>query len=155
MSNSSVLDQIIEGVLADVQLRQRPISELVARLPEAPQLRDATVALSKSGTRLIAEVKRSSPSKGLLAEIADPVELALKYQNGGADVISVLTEQRRFNGSIADLTSVRNSIKIPVLRKDFIVTEFQVYESRLIGSDLILLIVAAIVTGKQIGRAHV
>ena len=144
MSSSSVLDQIIEGVLADVQLRQKPISELIARLPEAPQLRDAKGALSKKGTRLIAEVKRSSPSKGQLAEIADPVALALKYQKGGADVISVLTEQRRFNGSIADLNHVRNSVTIPILRKDFIVTEFQVYESRLIGSDLILLIVAGL-----------
>jgi len=144
MSNSSVLDQIIEGVLADVKEREKPISELISKLSEAPKLRDATAALSKSGTRLIAEVKRSSPSKGVLAEIANPAELATAYQDGGADVISVLTERRRFNGSISDLVSVRNSIDIPVLRKDFIVTEFQVYESRLIGADLILLIVAGL-----------
>jgi indole-3-glycerol phosphate synthase len=144
MSNSSVLDQIIEGVLADVKAREKPISELVAKLDEAPKLRDATAALSKPGTRLIAEVKRSSPSKGVLAEITDPAELAIQYQTGGADVISVLTEQRRFNGSIPDLISVRNKVSIPVLRKDFIVTEFQIYESRLIGADLILLIVAGL-----------
>jgi len=144
MSDSSVLDQIIEGVLDDVKARERPISELVAKLSEAPKLRDAAAALSKSGTRLIAEVKRSSPSKGVLAEIANPAELAITYQTGGADVISVLTEQRRFNGSIPDLISVRKAIDTPVLRKDFIVTEFQVYESRLIGSDLILLIVAGL-----------
>jgi len=83
--------------------------------------------------RLIAEVKRSSPSKGNLAEIADPKELAGKYQEGGADVISVLTEERRFKGSIADLLSVRSSVDLPVLRKDFIVTEFQVIESRING----------------------
>lgn len=144
MSNSSVLDQIIDGVIEDVKAREVPISQLVSKLSEAPKLRGAKNALSISGTRLIAEVKRSSPSKGVLAEISDPAQLAIKYQNGGADVISVLTEQRRFNGQISDLLSVRSAIKIPVLRKDFIVTEFQVYESRLIGSDLILLIVAGL-----------
>ena len=144
MSNSSVLDQIIKGVLEDVKARERPISELAAKLSEAPKLRDAMAALSKNGTRLIAEVKRSSPSKGVLAEIVNPAELATAYQDGGADVISILTEQRRFNGAIPDLISVRNAIDIPVLRKDFIVTEFQVYESRLIGADLILLIVAGL-----------
>lgn len=144
MSNSSVLDQIIEGVIEDVKTRERPISELIAQLPNAPKLRDAYGALSKAGTRLIAEVKRSSPSKGALAEITDPAELAIQYQNGGADVISVLTEERRFNGSIADLMSVRGAVNLPVLRKDFIVTEFQIYESRLLGADLILLIVAGL-----------
>ncbi len=144
MSNSSVLNQIIEGVIEDVKAREVPISQLVSKLSEAPKLRGAKNALSISGTRLIAEVKRSSPSKGVLAEISDPAQLAIKYQNGGADVISVLTEQRRFNGQIADLLSVRSAIEIPVLRKDFIVTEFQVYESRIIGSDLILLIVAGL-----------
>lgn len=144
MSNSSVLNQIIEGVIEDVKAREVPISQLVSKLSEAPKLRGAKNALSISGTRLIAEVKRSSPSKGVLAEISDPAQLAIKYQNGGADVISVLTEQRRFNGQISDLLSVRSAIEIPVLRKDFIVTEFQVYESRLIGSDLILLIVAGL-----------
>lgn len=144
MTNSSVLDQIIEGVIEDVKAREVPISQLVSKLSEAPKLRGAKNALSISGTRLIAEVKRSSPSKGVLAEISDPAQLAIKYQNGGADVISVLTEQRRFNGQISDLLSVRSAIEIPVLRKDFIVTEFQVYESRLIGSDLILLIVAGL-----------
>ena len=144
MSNSSVLDQIIEGVIEDVKAREVPISQLISKLSEAPKLRGAKTALSVAGTRLIAEVKRSSPSKGVLAEISDPAQLAIRYQNGGADVISVLTEQRRFNGQISDLLVVRDAIKIPVLRKDFIVTEFQVYESRLIGSDLILLIVAGL-----------
>jgi indole-3-glycerol phosphate synthase len=94
--------------------------------------------------RLIAEVKRSSPSKGELAVIADPVALAENYQEGGADVISVLTEERRFKGNISDLISVRAAVDIPVLRKDFIVTEFQVYESRILGADLMLLIVAGL-----------
>jgi len=144
MSESSVLDQIIQGVLADVKLRERPISELIDEISGAPKLRNVYEALSTSGTSLIAEVKRSSPSKGVLADILHPADLALKYQSGGADLISVLTEQRRFNGAISDLIAVRDAVDLPVLRKDFIVSEFQVYESRLIGADLILLIVAGL-----------
>ena len=144
MSESNVLDQIIEGVLEDVEKRFVPIVQLREQLANAPKLRGAYRALNQDGMRLIAEVKRSSPSKGNLAEIADPKELAGRYQEGGADVISVLTEERRFKGSIADLLSVRASIDLPVLRKDFIVTEFQVIESRILGADLILLIVAGL-----------
>jgi indole-3-glycerol phosphate synthase len=144
MSESNVLTQIIEGVLEDVEKRFIPIKQLREQLENAPKLRGAFKALNQDGMRLIAEVKRSSPSKGNLAEIADPKELASKYQEGGADVISVLTEERRFKGSIADLVSVRSCVDLPVLRKDFIVTEFQVYESRLLGADLMLLIVAGL-----------
>lgn len=144
MSESNVLTQIIEGVLEDVEKRFIPIKQLREQLENAPKLRGAFKALNQDGMRLIAEVKRSSPSKGNLAEIADPKELASKYQEGGADVISVLTEERRFKGSIADLVSVRSCVDLPVLRKDFIVTEFQVLESRILGADLILLIVAGL-----------
>ena len=100
MSEQTALSQIIEGVLADVQDRQVPINEIKARLSTAPKLRGAKAALSKSGTRLIAEIKRSSPSKGDLSQINDPALLAKAYENGGADLISVLTETRRFKGSI-------------------------------------------------------
>ena len=144
MSDSNVLNSIIEGVLEDVQKRIVPISQLRDQLQSAPELRNAYAALSREPMRLIAEVKRSSPSKGELAVIADPVSLAKSYQEGGADVISVLTEERRFKGSISDLISIRAAIEIPVLRKDFIVTEFQVYESRILGADLMLLIVAGL-----------
>ena len=144
MESSSALSQIIEGVLADVENRLVPISILEKQLDQAPVLRDAYSALSKKGLSLIAEVKRSSPSKGALATISNPVELANSYQAGGAEIISILTEERRFKGSISDLVSVRSAVSIPVLRKDFIVTEFQVYESRIIGSDLLLLIVAGL-----------
>ncbi len=144
MSESNVLNSIIEGVLEDVQKRIIPISQLRDQLQSAPELRNAYAALSREPMRLIAEVKRSSPSKGELAVIADPVSLAKSYQEGGADVISVLTEERRFKGSISDLISIRAAIEIPVLRKDFIVTEFQVYESRILGADLMLLIVAGL-----------
>jgi len=144
MESNSALSQIIEGVLADVNNRLVPISILEKQLDQAPVLRDAYSALSKKGLSLIAEVKRSSPSKGALATISNPVELANSYQAGGAEIISILTEERRFQGSISDLVSVRSAVSIPVLRKDFIVTEFQVYESRIIGSDLLLLIVAGL-----------
>ncbi len=144
MESNSALSQIIEGVLADVNNRLVPISILEKQLDQAPVLRDAYSALSKKGLSLIAEVKRSSPSKGTLATISNPVELANSYQAGGAEIISILTEERRFKGSISDLVSVRSTVSIPVLRKDFIVTEFQVYESRIIGSDLLLLIVAGL-----------
>lgn len=144
MESNSALSEIIEGVLADVNNRLVPISILEKQLDQAPVLRDAYSALSKKGLSLIAEVKRSSPSKGALATISNPVELANSYQAGGAEIISILTEERRFKGSISDLVSVRNAVSVPVLRKDFIVTEFQVYESRIIGSDLLLLIVAGL-----------
>ena len=144
MESNSALSEIIEGVLEDVNNRLVPISILEKQLNQAPVLRDAYSALSKKGLSLIAEVKRSSPSKGTLATISNPVELANSYQAGGAEIISILTEERRFKGSISDLVSVRSAVSIPVLRKDFIVTEFQVYESRIIGSDLLLLIVAGL-----------
>ena len=144
MESNSALSEIIEGVLEDVNNRLVPISILEKQLDQAPVLRDAYSALSKKVLSLIAEVKRSSPSKGALATISNPVELANSYQAGGAEIISILTEERRFKGSISDLVSVRSAVSIPVLRKDFIVTEFQVYESRIIGSDLLLLIVAGL-----------
>ena len=144
MSDSNVLTSIIEGVIEDVEKRKVPISQLKEQLANAPKLRNAYVALNKDGMRLIAEIKRSSPSKGDLSAIENPVSLARDYQSGGADLISVLTEERRFKGNIADLIAVRSAVDLPVLRKDFIVTEFQVYESRVLGADLMLLIVAGL-----------
>jgi len=93
---------------------------------------------------VIAEVKRSSPSRGALAMIADPAGLAADYAAGGASVISVLTEQRRFGGSLEDLAAVRAAVDIPVLRKDFMVCPYQLWEARAYGADVILLIVAAL-----------
>jgi len=144
MIESNALNGIIEGVLEDVAQRSVPASMLKDKLATAPQLRDAYAALNKEGMSLIAEVKRSSPSKGDLAEISDPISLAKSYQDGGADLVSVLTEERKFKGRVSDLIGVRQSINLPVLRKDFIVTEFQVYESRILGSDLLLLIIAGL-----------
>jgi indole-3-glycerol phosphate synthase len=141
---STVLESIIEGVLEDVEARRLPVAQLTQELSTAPKVLDALSALSTSGTSVIAEVKRSSPSKGDLAEISDPAGLAMEYQTGGASVVSVLTEQRRFKGSIDDFKAVREKVSLPLLRKDFVVTEYQVIESRAIGADLQLLIVAAL-----------
>ena len=96
------------------------------------------------GVNIIAEIKRASPSKGVIRENLDVISLSQSYQDGGAAAISVLTEQNYFKGSTADLQAVRKSVKLPVLRKDFIVTEYQIYESRYIGADAILLIVRAL-----------
>ena len=96
------------------------------------------------GISVIAEVKRSSPSRGSLATIADPAALAVDYAAGGAATISVLTEERRFGGTLDDLRAVRAAVDIPVLRKDFIVTSYQLWEARAAGADLALLIAAAL-----------
>jgi len=94
--------------------------------------------------KIIAEVKRASPSRGPLADIPDPAALAREYEAGGASAISVLTEGRRFLGSLADLEAVRAAVSLPVLRKDFIATPYQVFEARAAGADLVLLIVGAL-----------
>lgn len=141
---STVLDAIVAGVLEDLKAREISLGHLRLQLDGAPQVRDAFQALAAPGMQIIAEVKRSSPSKGVLATIGDPAALARAYELAGAAVISVLTEGRKFGGSPADLISVRESVQIPVLRKDFIVTEYQVIESRVLGADLLLLIVAAL-----------
>ncbi|GAA3746469.1 indole-3-glycerol phosphate synthase TrpC [Streptomyces tremellae] len=142
----SVLDEIIDGVRADLAERQARVGldELKQRAARVPDAKDGVAALRGEGVRVICEVKRSSPSKGALAAIADPAALAGAYEEGGAAVISVLTEQRRFGGSLADLESVRARVDVPVLRKDFVVTSYQLWEARAYGADLVLLIVAAL-----------
>ena len=111
---------------------------------QAPPALDGHAALAMPGLSLIAEVKRASPSKGALADIPDPAALAAAYQSGGASVISVLTEERRFGGSLRDLDAVREAVTVPVLRKDFMVDRYQVAEARAMGADCILLIVACL-----------
>ena len=143
---ASVLDEILAGVREDVELRQQRVSlERVKELATAaPPPLDAYAALRRPGVGVIAEVKRSSPSKGQLAEIPDPADLATEYAAGGARCISVLTEGRWFGGSLDDLVSVRAAVGVPVLRKDFVVSSYQVHEARAHGADLVLLIVAAL-----------
>ena len=152
-SGASVLDEILAGVREDVQRRQQevPLEEIRQRAAEAPPALDAYAALRRSGVAVIAEVKRASPSKGRLADIADPAELAGEYAAGGARAISVLTEGRWFGGSLADLAAVRAAVSVPVLRKDFVVSSYQVHEARAYGADLVLLIVAALEQNALVG----
>ncbi len=145
-NGASVLESIVDGVRADLAEREAAVdfAEIKRRAGAAPAPRDAMAALREPGVGVIAEVKRASPSKGALAEIPDPAVLAATYAENGARVISVLTEQRRFGGSLADLDAVRAVVDVPVLRKDFVVTPYQVHEARAHGADLVLLIVAAL-----------
>lgn len=140
----SVLQEIIGGVREDLERRKvsRSLDELTTALTDAPPVLDVVERFGDFG--VIAEVKRSSPSKGQLAHISDPAALARSYQEGGAAAVSVLTEGRRFHGSLEDLQAVRQAIDIPILRKEFIVDEYQIIESRVYGADLILLILAAL-----------
>ena len=144
----SVLDDIIVGVREDLKEREDrlPLSSLKEIEATVPEAKDALGALRgrDGAVKIISEVKRSSPSKGSLAAIPDPAALASLYEAGGASVVSGLTEQRRFGGSLADLDAVRAAVDIPVLRKDFIVTPYQIHEARAHGADLVLLIVAAL-----------
>jgi indole-3-glycerol phosphate synthase len=144
---STVLDGIISGVREDLERRRvaQPLAELEARLTSVrPALDPMPGIRSAEGVAVIAEVKRSSPSKGALAQIPEPGLLARSYAAGGASAISVLTEERRFSGSLADLDEVRAAVRTPLLRKDFMVDAYQVSEARAHGADLILLIVAAL-----------
>ena len=110
----SVLDSIIEGVREDLAKRRRSLGELHEEMSQAAAPLDAHSGLKGDVMKVIAEVKRSSPSKGSLSTIADPAALAEQYQSAGASVISVLTEERRFKGSLADLTAVRSRVSIPI-----------------------------------------
>lgn len=149
----SVLEEIIVGVKEDLDQRMQftTLDELKERAALLAPPRNPYAALADEGVSVIAEVKRSSPSKGELAEISDPAALAAEYESGGAAVISVLTEGRRFGGSLADLDAVRARVEIPILRKDFVVSSYQIWEARAHGADVILLIVAALDQSALIG----
>ncbi|HTW15196.1 MAG TPA: indole-3-glycerol phosphate synthase TrpC [Nocardioides sp.] len=151
----SVLDDIVAGVRADLAEREAavPLSDLRAALADVDAPRDPMPHFRAPGSSVIAEVKRKSPSKGALADIPDPADLARAYAAGGAGAISVLTEQRRFGGSLDDLRAVRAAVDVPVLRKDFIVTSYQLVEARAAGADLALLIVAAL-DDDELRRLH-
>ncbi len=140
----SVLDSIIEGVREDLAARRIPMGQLHEALELAPPVRECLPLLLSEQISLIAEVKRSSPSKGSLATITDPAGLAAQYEEAGTHVVSVLTEQRRFGGSLADLDAVRKAVDLPILRKDFMIDDYQFYEARAHGADVVLLIVAAL-----------
>lgn len=142
-----MLTALTAGALEDAAARRENLSYAdleVLALAQSPAL-DAYEALTPSSrVKVIAEVKRASPSRGDLAEIRDPAALARVYAENGASAISVLTEGRKFKGSLDDLRAVRAAVSIPVLRKDFIAEEYQILEARAAGADIVLLIVAAL-----------
>lgn len=148
-----VLAEIIAGVRVDLAVREAevPIEQMRQRAAAARPARDAMGALRAPGVSVIAEVKRRSPSAGSLAEIGDPAQLARLYEDGGATAISVLTERAHFGGDLGDLDRVRRAVDLPVLRKDFIVSSYQVHEARAHGADIVLLIVAALEQNVLVG----
>ncbi len=142
-----MLQQLLAGALFDAEQRHlaRPLASVEAAARARVPALDALAALAPTDrVKILAEIKRASPSRGALAAITDPAALAVSYEAGGASAISVLTEGRRFHGSLTDLQQVRAAVSIPVLRKDFIGTPYQVFEARAAGADLVLLIVAAL-----------
>lgn len=139
---------ILDDILAVAQGRaveaEGNLPELIDRARRQAPARDFRRALAGEGLSVIAEIKRRSPSAGVISEDLDPVGHAVAYEAGGADAISVLTEPRFFGGSLADLESVREAVTVPVLRKDFTVNAAQIWEARAAGADAVLLIVAAL-----------
>ncbi|BCJ63308.1 indole-3-glycerol phosphate synthase TrpC [Polymorphospora rubra] len=152
-ASKNVLDEILAGVREDVERRQQllPLERVRELAAAAPPPRDAYAALRRPGVGVIAEVKRASPSKGPLADIPDPADLAGDYAAGGARCISVLTEGRWFGGSLEDLVAVRAAVDVPVLRKDFVISSYQVHEARANGADLVLLMVSALEQNVLVG----
>lgn len=138
-----MLDDLFAGALADSAMRSGKIQsvQLKRLIESAPPAMNALERIRPvRHVTVIAEIKRASPSRGFLAEIANPGQAAATYQRFGAAAISVLTEHRRFNGNLTDLDAVRAEVSIPVLRKDFIATEYQILEARAHGADMVLLI---------------
>jgi indole-3-glycerol phosphate synthase len=142
----SVLDEIVANTRAEVARRKSavPRASLERQCDAAPATRDFEGALrgAAGSVRLIAEVKKASPSRGVLSSDLDPAALATTYATSGAHAISVLTDQKYFRGSLDDLRNVRAAVDVPLLRKDFTIDEYQLWESRAAGADAVLLIVS-------------
>ena len=139
----NVLDKIVATKRTEIAAakQQRPEALVRNQAAEAPAVRDFFAALAANGPiRLIAEVKRASPSAGVIRKNVDPAEIALAYQHHGASCVSVLTDEPYFHGSLDDLREVRAAVDLPVLRKDFILDVYQLYEARAAGADAVLLI---------------
>lgn len=144
---STILDEIIENKLLEVGQSEKklPLEQIVEGLDSARPVRDFYAALKPEGNlRIIAEIKRASPSKGIISKDFDPVRIARSYASGGASALSVLTDEKFFKGSLLYLSQIRDAVQTPLLRKDFILQPYQVYESRYYGADALLLIVAAL-----------
>lgn len=142
-----MLEELYAGSVADAARRAETVSVSQverAALAATPALNALNFLAAADHMKVLAEVKRASPSKGQMAEIADPAALATTYAANGASAISVLTEERRFKGSLQDLEAVRAAVEVPLLRKDFIANEYQILEARAAGADIVLLIVAGL-----------
>ena len=142
-----MLSELYAGSLADAarRLESTSLSEIERfALAQTPALNAMSALAPRNKIHVLAEVKRASPSKGQMAAIADPAALAKTYADNGASAISVLTEERKFKGSLEDLAAVRKDVSVPLLRKDFIANEQQILEARAVGADIILLIVAGL-----------
>lgn len=149
---ATILDEIVESKHREVNLKRSrmPLEEVEAQALEAPPARDFRTALMGPGPiRLIAEVKKASPSAGVIRSDFDPIVLARTYQSHGAACISVLTDEPYFQGHLSYLARIRASVAIPLLRKDFVVDEYQVHEARMAGADAVLLI-AEILTDREL-----
>ena len=140
------LEQILQTKRAEIERLRARAQELKRQAAQRNDFRDFRSALQQSDGRLavIAEIKKASPSAGVIAEAFDPIEIAKDYERGGANAISVLTDTKFFRGKLQDLADVRRAVSVPLLRKDFILDEIQIAESAANGADAILLIVAAL-----------
>ncbi|HHW11535.1 MAG TPA: indole-3-glycerol phosphate synthase TrpC [Firmicutes bacterium] len=146
------LAQILQSKAAEVQARKSrtPLAQLELKLKEAPATRCFRESLTGEQIQVIAEIKKASPAKGLLCPDFQPVQLAQAYEASGAAAISVLTDEKFFLGSLDDLAQVKRATrKLPVLRKDFIIDRYQIYEARVYGADAVLLI-GAILNGSEL-----
>ncbi len=144
--SGSVLDRILDARRASIAHRNRVLPEAVLRMSvkKAAPVRDLGAALTRSGVNVIAELKKASPSRGVLREDFQPEELARAFERSGAAALSVLTEEEFFQGSLKNMRDARKKVEIPVLRKDFIIDPWQVWETRATDGDSFLLIVAAL-----------
>lgn len=152
---NTILDNIIQTKRDEVAAKrtQTPIEQLKASIPGMPRPRNFFTAVTQQPRRpvnLIAEVKKASPSAGVIRADFDPVAIAQTYQSAGANALSVLTDEKYFQGHLSFLQAIRQVVELPVLRKDFIVDEYQVYESRVAGADAILLIAECLETSQLI-----
>jgi len=152
---ANILDKIVADKRAEVRCRQsqRSLEQLKEQVQSLPKCRNFHKAVTKRNSRginVIAEVKKASPSAGLIREDFDPVAIAQTYERCGADAISVLTDEKYFQGRLEYIAEVHQAVDLPVMRKDFIIDIWQVYESRAAGADAILLIAEAVKPGELI-----